>query len=201
MIHINLLPMREVELAATRRQEITLGVLLLVLTFVITAFFHLLQGRRLQAADEELARVEASLQELRTVTKEVSRLRNDKKELEAKLKVIADLQHKKMGPVRVLDNLGASTPQQLWLTEFVDAAGAATFSGMAADNQTIASFMRALSSSSYFSNVDLVETSQVAQGEGLPPLMRFTVTAQLTYLGRSEEKEAAATSNNKPTGG
>ncbi len=193
MIRINLLPVREAEQAATQRQEISLGALILVLTLVLLAFFHLLQGRRIRAASEELARQEASVQQLRAVTQEVRQLKRDKKELEEKLKVIANLHRKKAGPVYILDNLSASTPEQLWLTEFVDAGGAATLSGLAADNQTIAAFMRSLSGSSYFSNIDLVETSQVEQGQGVPPLMRFIVRAQLSYLGQTEtETEAEA---------
>jgi len=186
MIRINLLPMREVELAIARRQELSLAVLSLVLTLVVILFFHLWQGGRLGAVEEELAGIEANLQKLRTVTKEVSRLRSDKKDLKAKLKVIADLQRKKMGPVQVLDHLSARTPEQLWLTQFVEASGAATLTGMAADNQTIASFMRALSGSSYFDQVDLVEASRVEQGEELPSLMQFTIKAQISYLGRPE---------------
>ena len=186
MIHINLLPVREQERVIARRQETTLATLFLVLILAVIAFFHLLQGRHLQAASEDLERLEASVQQLRTITKEVSRLRKDKNELEAKLKTIADLHRKKMGPVHVLDNLSASTPEQLWITTFVDARGAATLNGMAVDNQTIASFMRALSDSSHFSNVDLVETSRVEQGKGLPALVRFVVKAQLTYMGQQE---------------
>lgn len=188
MIRINLLPVREVELAASRHQEITFASLLLVLTLLAIVFVHLLQGRRLRAADEELAHVEASVQKLNAVTKEVNRLIEDRKDLEAKLRVIADLHRKKMGPVHVLDNLSVSTPEQLWLTEFVDTAGTATLTGTAVDNQTIASFLRALSGSSYFSNVELVETSQVEQG-GVP-LMKFIVKAQLTYSGQPKEETA-----------
>jgi type IV pilus assembly protein PilN len=193
MIRINLLPVREAEQAATQRQEITLGALIFVLTVVLIAFFHLLQGQRIRAASEELARHEASVQQLRAVTQEVRQLKRDKKELEEKLKVIANLHRKKAGPVYILDNLSASTPAQLWLTEFVDAGGAATLSGLAADNQTIAAFMRMLSGSAYFSNVDLVETSQIEQGQGVPPLMRFTVRAQLSYLGQTETETEAET--------
>jgi len=189
MIRINLLPVREVELAATRRQEITLATLLLVLIVLFAVGFHLRQGGNLQAADEDLARLEAGMQKLRNATKEVGQLEKNKKDLEAKLKVIADLQRKKMGPVHILDNLSASTPEQLWLTEFVDTAGSVSFTGMAVDNQTIASLLRALSGSSYFSNVDLVETSRMEQTGGLPPLMKFMVKAQLTYSGRPEKEK------------
>ncbi|MEK7341234.1 MAG: PilN domain-containing protein, partial [Candidatus Binatota bacterium] len=51
--------------------------------------------------------------------------------------------------------------------------------GLAVDNQTVADFLKSLSTFVYFANVDLVETTQVEQ-EGIP-LKKFSIRSQLLY--------------------
>ena len=62
--------------------------------------------------------------------------------------------------MRILEDLSSSAPDKLWLVDFSDINAQATITGMALDNQTIATFMRNLQGSKYFYEVDLVETSQ-----------------------------------------
>ena len=85
------------------------------------------------------------------------------KELEAKLKVITHLEARSGGPVKVMSDLSGAMPDKLWLTEFNEAAGMVKMSGFSVDEQTIADFLRRLGSSSYFTGVDLDETTQVTQ--------------------------------------
>ena len=66
--------------------------------------------------------------------------------------------------------------------------GLATLTGMALDNQTIATFMRQLQGSKYFYEVDLVETSQTepvrsAGAASGPVFKKFIIKAHLDYLG------------------
>ena len=83
-----------------------------------------------------------------------------KREVQTKLRIIQDLNRKRVGPSRVLDDLSAATPDNLWLIDFGENNGQATFTGLALDNETIARFMRQLQDSPYFYGVDLVETSR-----------------------------------------
>jgi type IV pilus assembly protein PilN len=97
------------------------------------------------------------------------------------LKTIALLEEKKVGPVHILSDLSKAAPDQVWLLDFTEVGGAATLTGMALDNQTVANFMSTLSSSPYFTGVDLVETTQSDQ-DGVA-LKRFVVRARLSYSG------------------
>ena len=89
----------------------------------------------------------------------------------------------------MLEDLSSATPQKLWLVNFSETNGQATITGMALDNQTIAGFMRALQTSPYFFDVDLVETSQsepvrgALGGDTGMVFKKFIVKAQLDYLG------------------
>ena len=119
------------------------------------------------------------IEPLNVQLKEVGDLQQKVKALEQKIKVIDDLTKKKVGPVKVLESLSLATPSRLWLTEFKENGGNLTVSGLAVDNQTVADFLKALSTFAYFNNVDLIETTQVEE-QGVP-LKKFTIKSQLSY--------------------
>ena len=116
---------------------------------------------------------------LESRAKEVTELQKNIGELKQKVKVIDDLSKKKVGPVRVMESLSGATPVRLWLTEFKENAGNLSLNGMAVDNQTVADFLKALSSTAYFKDVELVETSQAEQDKLL--LKKFSLRSRLIY--------------------
>ena len=188
MIRINLLPTKEAQRAFDRRQQFSvaaLGLLLAVLCMIVP---YMLQTRRLKSLDQEITQLQSEIAKLDEQTREVRDLDKKRAELQAKLKVIDDLKQKRVGPVRIIEDLSAATPEKLWLVEFSDVNALATITGLALDNQTIATFMRQLQHSQYFFDVDLVETSQSepmrgpAGGEGAR-FKKFIIKAHLDYLG------------------
>ena len=179
MIRINLLPVKEISAEVGRRQELMIAGGALALTVALIAGLYLSQNYKISGLNSELEGLKKEVQTLDVQLKEVGNLQRDVKALEDKLKVIDTLTKKKAGPVRVMESLSGSIPARLWLTEFREAGGNLSISGLAIDNQTVADFLRALSSHPYFNNVDLVETTQVEQ-EGIP-LKRFSIRSQLLY--------------------
>ena len=188
MIRINLLPLKEAERALGRRQQRALGALGLAVALLIMVVPYMVQGRRLAGLDREIATVQAEIKQYDEKVKEVRDLDRLKVELETKLRIIEDLNDKRVGPARVLSDLSRSTPENLWLVDFKETAGNATVTGMALDNQTIALFMRQLQGSPYFYNVDLVETTQSSPARGAAAetqgFKRFIVNARIDYFGR-----------------
>lgn len=183
MIRINLLPVREVEREAGRRQETRLVYLSAVLVVVLLAGIEVGSRMRLAPLKREYAGLQADIVALDKKSVELTKLETERKELEEKLKTIATLEAKKIGPVNVLSDLSDSAPEQVWLLEFKESGGLATISGLGLDDQTIANFMRNLDTSPYFDNVDLVETAQ-SELEGVQ-LKRFVVNARLSYSGKA----------------
>ena len=116
---------------------------------------------------------------LENQAREVTELQKMVGELKGKLKVIEDLTKKKVGPVRVMESLSLAAPERLWLTEFKENSGNLSLAGMAVDNQTVADFLKALSTSAYFGNVELIETSQIEQEKLL--LKKFSLRSRLFY--------------------
>ncbi len=180
MIRINLLPVRELKAEVARRQELTIGVVCLVLTGIAIGAFHIIQSSSLSSREKELAGLR---NEIKTLSKEAKGVTNLKKEigvLKEKLKVIDELGKKKTGPARVMESLSSAMPPRLWITEFKESGGNLSITGMAVDNQTIASFLKALASSPYFENVELGETTQVEKDKQ-PTLKKFVMRSKLLY--------------------
>lgn len=182
MIRINLMPRAEARRQAARQRDKQILVLIgigLLAVILATEFFTRRHASRIQALSDEH---QAELAALSKKHNEAIQLDRRRKELEAKLATIKILERQRTGPVHVLDDLGAATPDTLWLTEMREAGGMATLLGRGLDNQTIALFMRNLAASPYFANVDLVETKQVEDGQA--KLKEFSIRANVMYAGR-----------------
>ena len=189
MIRINLLPIREAQRALGRRQQLSVGILSVAVAILVMIVPYLIQGRRMARLDGEIEQLRSEIQKYNDQAKEVRDLDKKRTDLQAKLKVIADLKQKRVGPVRILADLSTATPEKLWLVDFSDINSQATIAGMALDNQTIATFMRQLQGSKYFFDVDLVETAQsepirgVLAGDSGIMFKKFIIKAHLDYLG------------------
>ena len=179
MIRINLLSVREIRAQIGRRQDLTIAVVSVGVTLVLILIVFLYQFYRSSVLERELAGIRKEIAALETEAKEVTELQKTIGELKEKVKVIDDLSKKKVGPVRVMESLSAAAPVRLWLTEFKETSGNLSMTGMAVDNQTVADFLKALSASAYFKDVELVETSQTELDKLL--LKKFSLRSRLLY--------------------
>ena len=100
MIRINLLPVRQIKAEVARRQELTIGIICIVLTVIAIGVFHLIQSARLASNEEELAQLRSEIETLNRQAKGVTNLNTDIKVLKEKLKVIDELGKQKTGPAR-----------------------------------------------------------------------------------------------------
>jgi type IV pilus assembly protein PilN len=179
MIRINLLPAEETARAAGRRKDLAIGTVVLGAVGLAFLGAHVWQGARFAAANRQLRQVNEQLKAIAGPYADVTRMEQQKQELREKLRVIGQLEAKKVGPVRILADLSAATPDKLWLTEFADTGGTLKLTGLGADEQTVADFLRRLGVLPFFQTVDLDETSQVDQ-EGAK-LKKFVIRGQLDY--------------------
>lgn len=189
MIRLNLLPLKDTERALGRRQQVSLLALGVTLALLIMVVPFIVQGRQLGALDGQIDQLNKEIQQYNAQVKEVHELERLKREVNTKLRIIQDLNRKRVGPSRVLDDLSAATPDNLWLIDFGESNSLATLTGLALDNETIAKFMRQLQDSPYFHAVDLVETSRTnpqpsASGETPASFTRFIVKTNIDYFGR-----------------
>jgi type IV pilus assembly protein PilN len=189
MIRINLLPAGEAERVAGKRRERATGVLVMCAVAGLLVTVHGWQQARILATGHELSKVESALAAVQGSFAEVTKMEEQKAALREKLTAIGELESKSAGPVHTLEDLSASTPERLWLTEFAESGGQVKLTGFAIDEQTIAEFLRRLSGSASFQSVDLSETSQDEKSNGKQK--KFVITAQVAYAA----KPAAAAAN------
>jgi type IV pilus assembly protein PilN len=190
MIRINLLSAREIQAEIGKRQDLTIAAVSLGATLALILIVFLYQFYRSAALGRELASLRQEIAGLEGKAKEVTELQKKNGELTQKVKVIEDLSKKKVVPVRVMESLSGATPARLWLTEFKENSGNLSVTGIAIDNQTVADFLKALSASAYFRDVELVETSQIEQDK--LQLKKFSLRSHLLYLIPLPEPQAKA---------
>lgn len=203
MIRINLLPFKESAQTLGQRQQRALAALGGTIALLIMVLPYMIQAHQLGLLEHETKDVQEEIKRFDERVKEVRDLDKLKAELQTKLRIIDDLNNKRVGPARVLGDLSVATPENLWLIDFKETAGSATVTGLALDNQTIALFMRQLQSSPYFHSVDLVETTQSSPARGVstanaPSFKRFIINAGIDYFGRGGKPAPVP---NTPAGG
>lgn len=180
MIKINLLGEPPRLDATTKRWLGTYMVSLAAMVLIGLVARGLMTGR-IAHLERETNVLNSELLALKRATKEVRDLESKRKELRAKLDVIARLKETKIGPVRIMDDLNGAVPDRVWLTEIAERSGVLRLSGYALDNQTIAAFMKDLDRSDFFETVELVETKQMER-EGVK-IKLFTLESKVNYAG------------------
>ncbi len=179
MIRVNLLPVKELKAAISRRRELTIGGLALGLTALILVSVYFYQSYRLSNLGNELAGLRKDVETLNVKVKEIGELQTKIKDFSSKHKVIDDLNQKKIGPVKVMESLSAATPPTLWLTEFKETKGSSDIRGLALDNQTVADFLNTLARTGQFKDVELIEAIQADEKSG--PYKKFAIRAGVLY--------------------
>ena len=179
MIRINLLPVKELKAEVSRRHDLVIGAVALGLTIVALGGLYFYQSHRVSTLNNELVGLNGDIEALNVKVKQVSQLQDKIKEFKGKNRIIEDLEKKKVGPGRVMESLSAAAPPSLWLTEFKDTGGNLIINGQAMDNQTVADFLKALASSSYFKDVELLETTQGGPGAG--SYKKFSIKSVVSY--------------------
>jgi type IV pilus assembly protein PilN len=160
MIRINLLSDREAIRKETSRQQISILLLSLCLLLVVLGGVHFRQVQKQKALEEEIRQVNKTLTELQAKVGKVEEYKAAKQELEAKLLVIATLETGKLRVPRMLDNLAEFMPEKMWVEKMVMKGDSLSLEGFAIDHETIATFMKALEASPFFSNVELLLTEK-----------------------------------------
>lgn len=196
MIHINLLPIKQLKAEVTRRREIIIGAVVLGAAILLLAGTHLYQHYQLTGLETELTGLRAELQALNAKVKEVADLQMKIKDLRGKHKIIEDLNNKRSGPVLVMESLSQATPATLWLTDLRDVGGNLSLNGLAIDNETVANFMRSLAESKHFTNVELVEA---IQGTGpISAFKKFSIQARIIHRAPNDSAAGGKTKASAP---
>lgn len=161
MIHINLLPVRQIRKRLQVRNEVAIymaSLLVLMIFISLIALNKISSVENLEGENQVLSKKKASYQ---PILNEIAKLKKDKKEQETKLEVIKKLKTGSQVTVHVMDELSKLTPtNRLWLNSLRQFGMGLNISGVALDNATIAQYMNNIASSDYFSGAELASSSQ-----------------------------------------
>ncbi len=179
MIRVNLLPVREARRqAGIRQQAMILGVSAGV-GLLVCIWLQVSLASKQSAQQRQIAAAKAELKELDATRTQVERFRKEREEIERKLKVIADLEKNRTGPVRVMDEIATRIPKRMWLTEFSMNAGVLKLEGVSLDAEIVAAFLTSLEESPLISNVEL-EGTRLEERDGLK-LNTFSVSSRYEH--------------------
>jgi type IV pilus assembly protein PilN len=160
MIHINLLPVREIKRRNKAIREIALSSAAFLCFLVLLASISLYQINYAGNLQQEHNRIQSEKQQYAKVLEEIKKLEAEKKTLLTRIEVIKQLKESSSLTVHVLDEIATLTPtHRMWLKKLQQTGNGLTLSGMALDNQTVAKYMDDLGTSAYIQNVILASAS------------------------------------------
>ncbi len=177
MIRINLLPIRTSRRLEAVKQELILGAVGIAILLVICGVVFMFQSAKANEFRRANAQLQEDLDNLRLVVARVDEVEKINDELRRKLSVIGGLQASKTGPVHMLDELSAASPEKLYLTTLEEENGRLSLEGQAASNEVISQFLINLEKSDWFDDVYLISIDQQSVGEF--NLKNFQVSARV----------------------
>jgi type IV pilus assembly protein PilN len=204
MITINLLPVREERKKQELRGQAGLVVVFIAIACLCVVTVQASVASKVSASAREVAQLKAEKEQYKDQLAEVEGFKTKKKDIETKLGVIAELNDSRSGPVRILDELGNRTPNNLFIQKLITQDGYIEINGEGLNNEIVAEYLDALEESDYFDDVKL-ETIKRKKIQGLK-VSSFEIRAKLTSprqkLEKLEELKAPAEEvEEKTTGG
>lgn len=183
MIRINLLAVERERpkragalIPAAHRVTIAASLILIGTAFLVGWWFWSLH-RASVTVDENLARGEREMQQLRSVLAQVQKFEASKAQLQQRVTLIEQLRRGQSGPVHILDEISKALPERLWLTDMTQKGDDIVLAGMTTSLTGLSDFVANLEGSTWFKKpVDIVD-SQVTTDPKNGDIFKFSVKA------------------------
>jgi type IV pilus assembly protein PilN len=160
MIRINLLPVKAAQKKEMLKGQMMVVVLVLIITVGLCGAAYMQVTGQVKDMQAKVDAKKAEIARLQKVIREVKDFEQRQKDLRAKLDVLEKLKDSRVGPLYLLDELYKALPDKVWLTKFREGGGNVSLSGVGANEETVAEFMRKLEASDLYSGVELRVTKQ-----------------------------------------
>jgi len=161
MIKVNLFPFRAARIKENIRRQVTIYLLSMIFLILASSYFYLDLNNNVNTLREERDVKQKELDSFKDTNIKIVALKKTIADVEVKLKTIKRLEKGKTGPVKLLDDIAMSVPEdKLWLTTLKEQKGTLILNGTAMDNETVADFMDRLQNTKSINSVQLVRTRQ-----------------------------------------
>ena len=165
MIRINLLPYRPAQRLRTLNRILLTWATTVVLGLLLLFGVDLLILDEIETLTSQKNRNDRIIGELNEKLGEIKEI-NDRKALAlTRLDIINRLSNEQTVSIHVLDELTHTIPDQVWLTKLEIQKNLLTLTGLSSSSAVVADFMRQLSRSPYFANIELSKVAQQEQKE------------------------------------
>ena len=179
MIRINLLPRKPKPLMALWRDGIIMGSVVLVL-IISWSIVMVNMNRKVNRTIRDLQQVKKQIEDSKLDLKKVEQLKQHKSVLENKINIIHSLREQQAGPVHVLDDISSAIPEQVWLDNLNNIGNSLSLGGLSPSYNAVSEFMRNLTTSPYFMNIELRNIQQsVVQSK---KYQRFNISCQVQFI-------------------
>ncbi|RAL20949.1 hypothetical protein DL240_14860 [Lujinxingia litoralis] len=218
MIRVNLLPIKQARRRSAGRTQLLLFAGLLIAELVILFVFYLVESEKLDTRQTEVTGLQREVSAIENEVADARTLEKEAEALDAQLAVLNELEARRIGPVRMLDEVQAmlSPPRneeervaqlrrdwnvewdtrRLWIESFTEGEGAFSLEGMAGTADDVAEFLQRMTTARHFNNVQLeyVETASSAgrSGAGAMRMVRFRIFGELSYIGYAAAQDTDA---------
>lgn len=181
MIRINLLPVREKQRIRTALIQLVLSAIIIVICVGAGFGWNYYYQEDISIQEKKIAEAEATINQLQKTIGEVNQLKKTREKLSERKEVIDKLQRGKTGPVRVLDALANHIPKRIWLDSVSEKNGELSLEGKGLENSDVSEFMRSLSKSKYFKEIDLKATTR-RETDGVS-FFEFQIRSKVDFSG------------------
>jgi len=160
MVHINLLPVRQIKQKAAAKQQLTTVFLCFILLLALLGVVGFFQASKATTLQKDITTLNKEKQRHAATLKLIKKLEKDKALIEKRIAIIKQLKKSSSLTVHILDEVASTTPaQRMWLTTLSQNGNNLQISGMALDNRTIAKYMEDLDKSPYIQSVNIANSS------------------------------------------
>jgi type IV pilus assembly protein PilN len=185
MIRINLLAVdrerskRGATIPAAQRVTIA-ATLILIATFLLVGWWFWSLHQASIRVDEDLAKGEREMQQLRSVLTQVQKFEASKAQLQQRVSLIEQLRRGQSGPVHILDEISKAVPERLWFTDLTQKGDDIVLVGMTTSLTGLSDLVANLERSAWFKKpVDIVD-SQVQTDAKTGDIYKFSIKATFT---------------------
>ena len=179
MIRINLLPTKAKEKEKTVKAELIIGVIVLALVAGLCYIADKNASAKIVTEKDKINKLTIEISQYQADIQRVEEFKKKKSDLNAKLNAIKDLDTKRSGPVKMMDEFATILPKKMWILNFREANKRLELDGIATDGPVISDFLDKLRNSQFFDGAQLLQTQM--QGYEGKNMQRFSIVCQVKY--------------------
>jgi len=190
MIRINLLPFRSARTKENIRRQLSIFLLVVIMTLVSLFGVYLLLNSQIDDLNSRIKTTTAELEKYDKINKEIEEIKKKLDNLNKKMDVIRQLEANRYEPVQLMDILTqAVIEKRMWFTRMETKPEAVAINGIAMDDKTVADFMLRLEGCGLFSAVSLKTVKQVEVQK--TALKSFEISCEKKSLKKAETQGPA----------